>query len=82
MSDPNPLAAEGDPPIIIEGTNSVAITVPSNFSAETSGTSYQGATSDREKKFKNNNVHLISLQIDGNEPILLNKNSTITINYK
>ncbi|HEV2802491.1 MAG TPA: hypothetical protein VGW12_18615 [Pyrinomonadaceae bacterium] len=81
MSDPNPLAAEGDPPIIIQGAGSVEITVPSTFNAETvSG--YQEATGGNGKKFKNNNVHLISLQIDGNEPIPLNKNSTITITYK
>ncbi|HEX8456988.1 MAG TPA: hypothetical protein VF656_06810 [Pyrinomonadaceae bacterium] len=80
MSDSNPLAAEGDPPIIIHG-GSVEITVPPNFTAEvTSG--YQDATAGKEKKFKNGNVQLLSLQIDDNEPIPLNKNSKITITYK
>ena len=72
MSNPNPPAPEGDPPIIIQGGSSVNIIVPASFNAQT-GTG---------KDFKNDQVNLVSLQIDENTPIPLNKNSKITITYK
>jgi hypothetical protein len=81
MSDPNPLLAEGDPPIIIQGGGSVNIIVPPNFT-DLSGSGYQEASGGKGKDFKNDKVNLISLQIDGNTPITLNKNSKITITYK
>lgn len=65
-------AAASDPPIIIQGGGSVEVDVPASFNALLSG----------GKKFKNDNVHLVSLQIDENTPITLNKNSKITITYK
>jgi hypothetical protein len=80
MSDPNPLA-EGDPPIIVQGGGSVNIIVPPSFSEQTVS-SYLQAGGGNGKDFKNGNVHLISLQIDGGTPIPLNKNAKITINYK
>ncbi|HEX8633206.1 MAG TPA: hypothetical protein VF703_03540 [Pyrinomonadaceae bacterium] len=72
MSNPIPPPSEGDPPIIIQGGGSVNITVPANFNAQT------GSGRD----FKNDHVNLISLQIDENTPIPLNKDSKITITYK
>jgi hypothetical protein len=74
MSEQNPQMTEGDPPIIVQGGGSVSVTVPPHFNEETSG--------DKGKDFKNGNVSLVSLQIDGNAPIPLNKNSRITIIYK
>ena len=74
MSNPDPQATEGDPPIIVQGGGSVNIIVPSTFNEQ--------AATEKEKDFKNDNVSLLSLQIDGNTPIPLNKNSKITINYK
>jgi hypothetical protein len=65
-------AATSDPPIIIQGGGSVEVDVPAGFSAQLSG----------GKKFKNDNVHLVSLQIDENTPIALNKNSKITVTYR
>jgi|GEM_PF-2561885 len=81
MSVPNLLAEEGDRPIIIQGGGSVEITVPPNFTDQ-AGSGYQQADSGNEKKFKNANVNLVSLQIDENTPIPLNRNSKITIIYK
>ena len=81
MSDPDPLVTEGDPPIIVQGGGSVNITIPPNFSEQPSGT-YQQASGGHGKGFKNDHVHLVSLQIDGNTPIALNKDAKITINYK
>ncbi|HYG08971.1 MAG TPA: hypothetical protein VD835_03250 [Pyrinomonadaceae bacterium] len=72
MSNQNPLASEGDPPIIVQGGSSVNIVVPPNFNQQTGDS----------KDFKNDNVNLISLQIDGGTPIPLNKNAKITITYK
>lgn len=66
--------AEGDPPIIIQGSSSVDITVPPNFTEQPS--------EEKQKNFKKDNVHLVSLQIDENTPIALNKNSKITIIYR
>ncbi|MCA1567019.1 MAG: hypothetical protein LC803_15490 [Acidobacteria bacterium] len=80
MSDPNPLA-EGDPPIIVQGGGSVSIIVPPNFSEQTIS-SYLQTGGGHGKDFKNDGVHLISLQIDEDTPIPLNKNAKITINYK
>ena len=69
MQDNEPIpAAESDPPIIIHGGGSVDIDVPANF--------YDTGTG---KKFKNDKVNLVSLQIDEEEPIALKKNSKITI---
>lgn len=83
MSDPNLPAAEGDPPIIIQGGGSVNIVVPTSFTEETSGGSYQQAARETGgKDFKNGNVHLVSLQIDDGTPISLTPNSKITINYR
>jgi hypothetical protein len=80
MSDNDPnntqAAAASDPPIIIQGGNSVEVDVPDGFTAELSSTSGNG------KKFKNGNVHLYSLQINTNTPIQLNKGDRITITYK
>ena len=81
MSDPNLLAEEGDRPIIIQGGGSVDITVPGNFTDQAS-IGYLQADGGKEKNFKNGNVHLVSLQIDEDTPIPLNKNARITINYK
>jgi hypothetical protein len=80
MSDPNPLA-EGDPPIIVQGGGSVNIIVPPNFSEQTIS-AYLKAGSGHGKDFKNGNVHLVSLQIDENTPIPLNRDSKITITYE
>jgi hypothetical protein len=74
MSDPNQRPPEGDPPIIIQGGGSVNIIVPAGFSEQTG--------SGNGKDFKNGNVSLVSLQIDSDTPITLNKNSTITIVYR
>ncbi|HZH33129.1 MAG TPA: hypothetical protein VEY11_20345 [Pyrinomonadaceae bacterium] len=74
MSEQIPLGEEGDRPIIIQGGGSVNVIVPPNFSEQ--GISLHG------KDFKNGNVNLISLQIDQDTPITLNKNAKITITYK
>ena len=79
MSDQLPLGEETDRPIIIQGGGSVDITVPENFNEQV-GTNYaQAATGAKEKKFKNDRVNLVSLQIDEDTPITLNRNSKITI---
>jgi hypothetical protein len=74
MSEQIPLGEEGDRPIIIQGGGSVNVIVPPNFSEQ--GGNLHG------KDFKNGNVNLISLQIDQDTPITLNKNAKITITYK
>jgi hypothetical protein len=74
MSEQIPLGEEGDRPIIIQGGGSVNVIVPPNFSEQGSNT--------HGKDFKNGNVNLISLQIDQDAPITLNKNAKITIIYK
>ncbi|HEY0084064.1 MAG TPA: hypothetical protein VGB61_14900 [Pyrinomonadaceae bacterium] len=74
MSDPNPPAPDGDPPIIITGGGSINVVIPATFTEQ--------AHSEKQKDFKNDNVNLISVQIDDNPPITLNKNSKITITYK
>lgn len=74
MSEQQPPVTPGDPPIIIQGGSSVSIIIPSTFNEQ--------ASSMKEKDFKNDNVNLISLQIDENTPITLDKNSRITITYK
>ena len=74
MSDQNLLAEEGDRPIIVQGGGSVNIIVPPNFTDQAAG--------GKEKDFKNGNVNLVSLQIDEDDPIPLNRNSKITIIYK
>ncbi|HEV2881993.1 MAG TPA: hypothetical protein VGX24_12000 [Pyrinomonadaceae bacterium] len=82
MSDPNPLTT-GDPPIIVQGGGSVTIIVPPNFSEQTTDTAYQQQMGgERGKDFKDDHVHLISLQIDEQTPIPLNPNAKITITYK
>lgn len=81
MSTQNPTPTPGDPPIIIQGSSSVIITVPPTFTEQGDGTSQQASTG-KGKNFGNGNVHLVSLQIDENTPIPLNKNSKITIIYK
>ena len=81
MSDPKPLAEEGDRPIIVQGGGSVSIIVPPNFT-EQAASGYQQAGGGNEKDFKNGNVNLVSLQIDEDTPIPLNRNSKITIIYK
>ena len=69
-NDPNdPQTATSDPPIIVHG-GSVAVDVPANFID-------QGG-----KKFKNDKVTLVSLQINEDTPIPLNKGDRITITYK
>jgi hypothetical protein len=74
--DPNNPQAESDPPIIIQGGNSVEIDVPDSFTATLDSAPGNG------KKFKNGNVHLDSLQINEDTPIQLNKGDKITITYK
>jgi hypothetical protein len=74
MSVQNPLVVEGDPPIIIQGGGSVSIVVPPNFTEQ--------AARGNGKDFKNGNVNLISLQIDGGPAIPLTRDSKITITYK
>ena len=70
-NDPNnpQASAESDPPIIVHG-GSVQVDVPVNFID-------QGG-----KKFKNDKVTLVSLQINEDTPIPLNKGDRITITYK
>ena len=82
MSVENPLAEEGDRPIIIQGGGSVDIVVPENFNEQAGGEYLQTVTGGNEKKFKNDHANLVSLQIDENTPIPLNRNSKITITYK
>ena len=79
MSDNDPnntQAAASDPPIVIQGGNSVEVDVPDTF------TPSANAGSGNSKKYKNGNVHLESLQINSDTPITLNKGDTITITYK
>jgi hypothetical protein len=70
MSDSNVQAAI-DPPIIVQGGGSVEVDVPDGFNAPSNG-----------RKFKNDKVNLVSLQINEDTPITLNKDDTITITYK
>ena len=65
-------AAESDPPIIVHGSGSIDIDVPPGFEQQL-GTG---------KKFKNEKVHLVSLQINEDTPIPLKKDDKITITYK
>lgn len=81
MSDPKPLAEEGDRPIIVQGGGSVNIIVPPNCTDQAASRKHQ-AGDGNGKDFKNGNVNLVSLQIDENTPIPLNRNSKITIIYK
>jgi hypothetical protein len=70
MSTNDPQAsASSDPPIIVHG-GSVAVDVPPNF------------VDQGDKKFKNEKVTLVSLQINEDTPIPLNKGDRITITYK
>jgi hypothetical protein len=71
MSDNDPQAAASDPPILIQGGGSIDIDVPAGFTE-------QGGT----KRFKNDKVNLVSLQINEDTPITLNKDDKITITYK
>jgi hypothetical protein len=71
MSDNDPQAAVSDPPIIVHGGGSVDVDVPDSFTAQGNG-----------KNFKNANVNLVSLQINEDTPIPLNKGDRITITYK
>jgi hypothetical protein len=82
MSDQNPLETAGDPPIIVQGGGSVNIFVPSSFTDQATSGYTQAGGVVKDKDFKNDNVNLISLQIDEDTPITLNKTSKITINYK
>jgi hypothetical protein len=72
MQDNEPMAAESDPPIIIQGGGSVDIDVPTGFNAQLEG----------GKNFKNEKVNLVSLQINEDTPIPLNKTDKIKITYK
>lgn len=65
-------AATSDPPIIVQGGGSVEVDVPTGFNAQ--------ATTG--KKFKNDKVNLVSLQINEDTPIPLNKGDRITITCK
>jgi len=69
--NPQPAAAEVDPPIIVQGGGSVDIDVPAGFNAPSGG-----------KKFKNDKANLDTLQINTDTPIKLNKGDKITITYK
>ena len=69
-------AAESDPPIIIQGGNSVDVDIPDSFTASL------GSPSGNGKNFHNGNVHLESLQINEDTPITLNKGDRIRITYK
>ena len=82
MSDPIPLGEEGDRPIIVQGGGSVNVFVPPTFSEQVDISYQQVAGEPKDKDFKNANANLVSLQIDDNEPIKLNRNSRITIIYK
>lgn len=70
MSENNP-QTDVDPPIIVQGGGSVDIDVPAGFTAPTGS-----------KKFKNDKVNLVSLQINEDTPITLNKGDKIRITYK
>ncbi len=65
--------AESDPPIIVQGGGSIDVQVPDGFNQQPTGNG---------KNFKNDKVNLVSLQIDEQTPIPLNKNARITIIYK
>ncbi|HVG30862.1 MAG TPA: hypothetical protein VM864_14225 [Pyrinomonadaceae bacterium] len=75
---PGPAPVEGDneetldePPIIIQGGGSVLLNIPTKFKEK--GTNKGGG------KYKNEVQDLISIQIDNNEPILLDVDATIVI---
>lgn len=63
-----------DPPIIVQGGGSIEITVPDKFKEK--GTTTTG------KHFKGELVELVSVQINTNTPIALDKDDKITIIYK
>jgi hypothetical protein len=71
-NDPNApqTSATSDPPIIVHG-GSVEIEVPASFTG-------LGIS----KKFKNDKVTLVSLQINEDTPITLNQGDKISITYK
>jgi hypothetical protein len=71
MSDNDPQTAASDPPILIQGGGSIEIDVPASFQE-------QGGA----KRFKNEQVNLVSLQINEDTPIQLNKGDKISITYK
>ncbi len=71
-SEETQAAATSDPPIIVQGGGSVEVDVPIGFNAQVS----------TGKKFKNDKVNLVSLQINEDEPIALNKDDRITITYR
>jgi hypothetical protein len=74
MSENDPQIAAVDPPIIIQGGGSVEVDLPSKFKEKSS--------SAAGKKFKSDTSNLVSIQIDEDTPIVLNKNSKITINFE
>ena len=74
MQDPEPQAAESDPPIIVQGGGSVDLDLPPKFKEQSSGP--QG------KKFKSDTNNLASIQIDNGTPIPVNRNSKITIYFE
>ncbi|HEV7905866.1 MAG TPA: hypothetical protein VGO96_18650 [Pyrinomonadaceae bacterium] len=67
---PQTAPAASDPPIIVHG-GSVSVDVPPGFDAPAGS-----------KKYKNDKVQLVSLQINEDTPIQLNKDDKITITYK
>jgi hypothetical protein len=78
MQDNEPMAAQSDPPIIIQGGGSVDIDVPTSFTQVPPASYVEGSG----KNFKNTKVNLVSLQINEDTPITLNKNDKIKITYK
>jgi hypothetical protein len=73
MSENNP-QAEVDPPIIVQGGGSIEMNVPPRFRERGSGV--------RGKQFKDDAGTLSRIQINENEPIILNPSDKITIYYK
>lgn len=74
-SDP-PIIIQGaasDPPIIIQGGGSISMNVPPKFKEK-------GSTANG-KDFKDDTGNLVSIQINEDTPIKLNKDDKITINY-
>lgn len=72
MSNEN---APADPPIIVQGGNSVDVDVPGKFKDK-------GPDGKGGKKYRNDEQHLDTLTIDNGTPIQLQPNSKIVITYK
>ena len=73
MSDNEPLAAESDPPIIIQGGGSVELDLPVQYKEKSKDSKY--------KKYKSDTGNLASIEIDGQSYSLTPK-SRIVINFK